>query len=382
MMKKYFLYIICAFCLLASCSDDGRVGGMDPVTGAECSPFIGSVRMKWTAPDSENYYYTLVSYVNAAGKTVNRKVSRYSAGADNVTEILITGFTDTEEYEFTLVAYGTDGSSSVPVSIKGRPEGISGAADYVMESVEISATDAGALLKWTNETAVGVTLYVSYVNGLGITVEEEVDASASGEFPFNDLEFGATEFTVFAGNDADGYRTASKKITVESIVDPRDIINIWYDPSRTVPAFFDCGTVGIDKLEVTDEYSYRLTITPSSHEEHFMVFEPLGTSIRRTDLVLTFQYRSEDRFWFTLMYYPFEWETIAQNYKDKKTVLEAMDQWTTVSYPIQNDIATIPGGWGRSDSHFRMIFKTEVASSQDTPIVYEIRNMKLRPGNR
>ena len=66
----------------------------------------------------------MVSYVDAAGQTVNRKVSKYSVDAETPgrARALIGGFTDTNEYEFTLTAYSYAGNASTPVTVKGTPE--------------------------------------------------------------------------------------------------------------------------------------------------------------------------------------------------------------------------------------------------------------------
>jgi hypothetical protein len=378
-MKKYILYLIGILSFLFACGDDEDVkGGMEPVTEVECTPFIGSVAMKWKNPVADDYYYTLLSYKNAAGETVNKKVSRYSADADGVTSALVTGFTDTNEYEFTLTAYGVSGVSSVPVLIKGTPDECTGAAAYVMESVGIEATEAGARLSWTNKTEVEVTLHLSYINGLGMFLEEEVDATLSGSHAISDLEIGETEFTIYAQNVVDGKKTPSKTITVASIVDPRDIIQIWYDPDRKDPVNFDCGTVGINSVEIVDEYSYKLTLDPTV-PERYIIWEPLGSNIRRNDLSLSFQYRCADSFSLTLLYYPFDWDTIAENYKAKGT-LSASTEWKTVSFDIKNDIETLPGRWGTTTSQYRFIFGTEPTVEKNVPVTFEIRNIKLRPG--
>lgn len=378
-MKKHILYLISILSFLFACSDDEDAkGGMEPVTEVECTPFIGSVAMKWKNPVADDYYYTLLSYKNATGETVNKKVSRYSAGTDNVTSALVTGFTDTNEYEFILTAYSVSGASSVPVLIKGTPQERTGAATYVMESVCIEATEAGARLSWTNETAVEVTLYLSYINALGMSVEEEVNATASGNYTVSDLAFGEIEFTIYAQNVADGKKTPSKTITVASIVDPRDIIQIWYDPERKAPVNFDYGTVGINNVEIVEEYSYKLTLDPIA-AERYIVWEPLGSNIRRNDLVLTFQYRCEDSFSLTLLYYPFDWGTIAENYKDKG-ILSASTEWKTVSFDINNDIETLPVRWGTATSQYRFIFGTGPTAEKNIPVTFEIRNIKLRPG--
>ncbi len=378
-MKKHILYLMGILSFLFACSDDEDVnGGMEPVTEVECTPFIGSVAMKWKNPVTDSYYYTLLSYRNAAGETVNKKVSRYSAGADGVTSALVTGFTDTNEYEFTLTAYSVSGAPSVPVLIKGTPQERTGAAAYVMESVRMEATEAGARLLWTNETEVEVALHLSYINGLGMYVEEEVNATASGSYAVSDLSFGETEFTIYARNVADGKKTSSKTITVASIVDPRDIIQIWYDPDRKTAVNFDYGTVGINSVEVVEEYSYKLMLDPTA-DERYIIWEPLGSNIRRNDLSLTFQYRCVDSFSLTLMYYPFEWGTIAGNYKDKGT-LSASTEWKSVSFDINNDIETLPVRWGTITSQYRFIFGTGPTIEKNVPITFEIRNVKLRPG--
>ena len=71
-----------------------------------------------------------------------------------------------------------------------------------MESVQFEPKEAGARLSWVNETEIGVTLHVSYTNGLGMYMEEEVDATFTGDYAITDL-VGKTTFIVRAENVAE-----------------------------------------------------------------------------------------------------------------------------------------------------------------------------------
>ena len=70
-MKKYILFLTGLLFLASACNDDDVKGVIEPVTEVECSPFVGSVQMKWKNPASEDWYYTLISYKDADGRTVD-----------------------------------------------------------------------------------------------------------------------------------------------------------------------------------------------------------------------------------------------------------------------------------------------------------------------
>lgn len=376
-MKKYILFLTSLLFVLSSCHDDKDTpGSLDSITDVESTPFIGSVVMTWKNPVSDNYYYTLVSYRDAEGKTVNHKVSRFVADGNGVTTTTIGGFSDTEEYEFTLRAFGYDGASSTPVVTRCKPKDISGAAAYVLGTASVDTSEFGADLTWTNETGVGVWLHMSYVNELGVLMEERIDATESGSFSVLDMPIGETTFTVYAENKADGLKTSARTFNVASAIDPADVFRIWFDPTRTEAVNFDFEPVGIT-YQVTGTDQYALTLDASA-AERYIISEPLGGSLRRNDMVLTFQYRCSDNFDLTLLYYPFEWATIGDYYSDKG-MLPLTEEWRTASFSISNDIEKLK--WGTNpNSQIRFIFTTGNTIDKTAHTLFEIRNIQLRPG--
>lgn len=378
-MKKHILLsvLIGAVCL-SSCDDEkDSAGAMSPVSGVECSPFIGSVIVKWNAPADEDYYYTLLSYTDSRGEKVNKKVSRYSAAADGVTTAVLTGFTDTDPHTFTLTAYGRDGSSSKSVSASCAPDTYTGAPRYVLESVTFTPTENGARMEWVNETEIPVNLYVTYTNASGMYIEEDLDAAASGHQDFNDLGFNDTDFSVTAELDDDDSVTAGPRLfTCAPEIDPRDIITLTYDFNRTTPANFDFGVVGMT-IQQMGENHYKMVMDTSA-PERYIIWEPLGQQIRRTDLSVTFEYKSTDNCALTFLYYPFDWGTIAQNYHDLDELWTAPD-WRSVAFDIEAKITSLPVKWGGPNSQIRFIFRTDGMLSPGTPMEFEIRNIRLRP---
>lgn len=376
-MKKYILFLTSLMFVLSSCHDDKDApGSINCVTEAGCTPFIGSVVMTWKNPVADNYYYTLVTYRDADGNTINRKVSRFNADGNGVTTTTIGGFSDTDEYTFVLRAYGYDGATSAPVTVKCAPQDISGAAAYVLSTANVEGNEFGAELTWANETGVGVWLNMSYVNELGVLMEERIDATESGSFAVLDMPIGETTFTVYAENKADEQKTPAKTFKVASAIDPADVFRIWFDPSRTEPVNFDFEPVGITYQVVGTDH-YALTLDASA-AERYIISEPLGGSLRRNDMVLTFQYRCSDNFGLTLLYYPFEWATLGDYYSDKG-LLPLSNEWRTVSFSISNDIEKLK--WGTNpNSQIRFIFTNGNIIDKTAHTLFEIRNIQLRPG--
>lgn len=382
-MRQYILLsALVASMSLCSCSDDGNnaPGAMEPVSGVECTPFIGSVIVQWNSPADQNYYYTLLTYTNSQGEVVNKKVSCYSADATGITKAVLTGFTDIDPHTFTLTAFGFDGASSRPVTASCAPQSHTGAAQYVLDSVTFTPTESGARMEWVNDTEIPVTLYVTYTNSSGMYMDLDFDASASGVHDFTDLGFNDTEFTVYAGLDADDTVVSDKKLfTCAPEVDPRDIIPFTYDFNRTVPVNFDFGVVGMT-IEQTGENQYRMVMDTNA-PERYIIWEPLGQPIRRTDLAVTFDYRSSDNCALTFLYYPFDWGTIAQNYHDIDELWTA-PEWRTVSFDIESKITSLPVKWGDANSQIRFIFRNDGMLSPGTPLTFEIRNVMLRPSSK
>ncbi|MDE6858361.1 MAG: DUF4959 domain-containing protein, partial [Alistipes sp.] len=328
----------------------------------ECESFIGSVCMKWKSPVDEDYYYTTISYRNAAGQTISKKVSRFGMAADGTTSTYVGGFSDTDEYEFTLVAHGYSGARSAPAVVRGTPLDISGAAEYVMESVAFEPTEAGARLSWVNETEIGVLLHLSYINGLGMYMDEEVDATATGSYTVSDLT-GSTRIIVCAENVADGMTTAERSFEVTPIVDPRDVILVVHDLSKSS---------GIKSaVPVEGEPNAMRYVLDYNAAERFLLSVPLEQSLRRTDMMLVFQYRCSILARSQLMFmtntafrYDYDWN------------MPATDEWTTVTLDIQSAIEETK--WGNAGGTFRILIwhEKELPISEYT---LDLRNIYIRP---
>lgn len=381
MRKIYLMPLISLLMLmmLTGCSDDQTndvAASSGNVTEVHFTPFIGSVKMSWKNPPGDDYYYTLVSYQKSDGTVVNNKYSRFLADENGYTNTILGGFTDTKEYTFTLQSFNYDGSCSEPVSVKCQPQDASGASAYVVETADITASSYGAELTWTNETGIGVRLIMSYLNNMGVLMEEEIDATKSGSFSITDLGVGDTEFTLLAENMDDYITSPTRTFVIKSSIDDSDIIRIWFDPTRTEAVFFDYAPVGLT-YEVTGTDSYALMIDPTA-TERLIISEPIGKSLPRKDMVLSFQYRCQDNFNLTLLYYPFEWATIADYYSNKGLMGKTLD-WKTLSFDLSGDIERLK--WGTNPtSQIRFIFTTENTQNKKSTILFEIRNIQIRPG--
>lgn len=189
----------------------------------ECTPFIGSVTLSWTSPVDDDYYYTQISYRNSRGENVGKKVSKFSTGTDNRVSVIVGGFTDTEEHEFILTSYGYSGASSSSVTVRGIPLGIEQAKDYVIETVEMEPADDGAKVIWTNETAVGVNLIVTYIDKNNVNQEVTINATNTGTYIVSSFIM-RTRLTVYAVNQADGGKSAEKEFMITPTTDPDDFI--------------------------------------------------------------------------------------------------------------------------------------------------------------
>ena len=363
-MKKYMLFLTSLLAFAYACSNDDlpQVGSMAPVADVESSPFIDSIYLKWKSPADDDYYYTLISYLNTAGETVCKKVSRYSMAADGTTSTYLGGFTDTNEHEFTLTAHGYSGASSVPVAVKGTPQSVDGAAEYVLGTVAFEAVEAGARLSWVNETEIGVWLRLSYINGMGMYMDEEIDATKTGTYVVSDLT-GRTEIIVCAENKADGKQTPEKSFEVTPVIDPRDVILVRHDLSKSV---------GIKSATPIDgEENAMRYVLDYNAAERFLLSEPLEQSLRRTDMVLVFQYRSTILTRSQLMFmsntakrYDFDWN------------MPATDEWKTVTLDIQSAIEETK--WGGAGGTFRILLWPE----KGLPIseyTVDLRNIYIRP---
>ena len=137
-MKKYILILLAIAALSWSC-DDGKDGNIGQVQSLTAEPRIQSVILKWTNPAVDNYYYSMVRYVDAAGDTVKMKVSKYSDYAkmgSGYTSVLIPGFTDTNTYEFFVTPVTSDGWPGPTQSVSCAPEDVASSYKYIASTAK------------------------------------------------------------------------------------------------------------------------------------------------------------------------------------------------------------------------------------------------------
>lgn len=208
--------------LFASCNvnDDDHGRGEGTTDNVDLSNLtaegrIGQVRLYWDNPTNPDYYYAMVSYVNAAGETVNEKVSLYSvdqAKGEGHTEARIKGFTDTKTYEFKVTPYTSYGVAGKTASVSCAPEDQSFAYKYVAETVTIEPAVEGAVVSWVDEYEIPVWITISYKNLLGETVTKEVLTDEDGS-----MNIGAfvvdTEVTVTSSNESKSATSEPFKVT-------------------------------------------------------------------------------------------------------------------------------------------------------------------------
>ena len=215
-MKRllYILGIVVLFSAMTSCNRDDNSGGgsINPVTDVQVTPYYGSVILNWSVPIDEDYYYTLVSYVNAEGKKVNKKISCYDTKSTGRTEAIIGGFKDENTYTFTLTSYNLAGAASESVNISGTPKSTEAAKDYIVTTVKAASAVQGAEVSWTNETGVENYLIVSFLDGKGVRKEKKFNATVSGKGIVASF-VKATTLTVAVEN-AEGKKSASRQLEV------------------------------------------------------------------------------------------------------------------------------------------------------------------------
>ncbi|WP_160150118.1 DUF4959 domain-containing protein [Parabacteroides sp. Marseille-P3160] len=287
-MKKHILFLMLVSLLAFSCKDDDdNKGFVDPVANVTTKPFIGSVILSWTDPISEDYYYTLISYKNAEGETVNKKVSRYSADSTGLTTATISGFTDVNEYSFSLTAVSFEGAKSSPVTVSGIPQNTNEAKDYVLGTVSVKPANMGATISWENISGVGVNLSLSYKDQNGVNQNLGVDASQTGSTMITGL-LAKTNITVSAQN-ASGGDKSEIALAVEPKIDPDDLI----DPSVEYLTFKASGTrLTISQPNVYNPlYEYKIITTANDP-----YIATNGLKKAKVGTMLVFRYKTTSEF--------------------------------------------------------------------------------------
>jgi hypothetical protein len=191
---------------------------------------------------------------------VNRKVSKYSVDAETPgrARALIGGFTDTNEYEFTLTAYSYAGNASTPVTVKGTPEDRSRAKDYLVETVTFDPQVEAVNINWTNELNADVNLVLislDYFNIKGKVDEivREVEATTPHVEVIDNLPIETDiEVKYYMVDNETGEKSETKTATFQVLPTIYDI----YDAAVTyIPeSYYGINMMTIDWNETKNEF--------------------------------------------------------------------------------------------------------------------------------
>lgn len=341
MKKTNVIIAILSVFFLASCSNnDNESGKINSVTNVTASPFVGAVKLSWTVPSSDDYYYTTIAYKDSDGNVTHEKVCRYDAVA-GVDTTIVGGFNDTNAHDFLLTAHGFSGAVSSEVKISGTPEDISAAKDYVMGTVKVSPAAEAALVSWTNESGVAVNLIATYKDMNNEEKTDTVDAKESGTVELEGL-VKTTDITIIAQNVKDAAKT-SKVFSVTPNVDPDDIIqnNIEYFTLKAGSQF----TVSQD-----NPYNplYEYTIVTTGTDPHCYIY-PLKAA--RAGTILKFRYKATQDFDLELF-----WANAgggAAGGRSTVVTVPAASTWTTFTHDY-SDAMSLYSWSGKVGDFFRM----------------------------
>lgn len=245
--------------LLAACNNDNdNTGEIAPVSQVTATSFIGSVILNWQNPGDADLYYILVAYTDAQGNRVQKKIDRYATDSDGKTGAIIGGFTDTNEYRFSLTAHGYSGASSVPVEVSGTPSSTTEAKDYVIKTVTVETATSGAKVSWVNETGVGVTLTASYTDYKQRKQVVQINATATGSKLLDKME-DPTDIQIVATNIEGGEKSEVKSFAVTPYIDPDDRIQEGIDYITLKTGNTNQMTVSQDNEDNPYEYTFATT---------------------------------------------------------------------------------------------------------------------------
>ncbi len=297
MKKKLFISTFAALLLWSCCEDYAdkdvvKDSPIDPVTNLEATPYVGAVILNWDLPENEQYYYSVVSYVDNNGQKVDRKVSKFSVDSENPNRIraVIPGFTDTNEYEFSVTAYNYAGSASETVSVKATPEDKSKAKDYIVKTVKFTPGVESAKITWENELDADLTLVVKhfdYYNPGKPTTElvDEYDASTPKTEIIENLPIEENIVMTYFMRDnetGDESETLTQEFEVEVPVEHI------YDPAISY-VFNNFFNANVMEYTFNNETKTEFTITSTGTDAYaYSKFDqnPTGT-------ILVFRYKSE-----------------------------------------------------------------------------------------
>jgi hypothetical protein len=278
------LFFLCA-CSLFSCKDDDSGESIDPVSNVTATPFYGSVKLQWTNPENPDYYYTLISYKDNEGLIVNKKICAYDS-SNGITNAIVGGFTDTNTYKMSLVAYSFNGGHSSEVTIDGTPEATANAKDYILKTIKFTGNDTGCLISWSNDTGVGVKISVTYI---GMDDKQDIaiiDATNTGTYQllFYKEQIVTYHVSTFDGDTSTNDFTASVKPTAN----PDDIINPKYEYIT-----FGWGTNQVSYSQSNPDNPYEYTFVTSGGDPN-LYCNKFKTNSPGT--ILKFRYKSNKSF--------------------------------------------------------------------------------------
>jgi hypothetical protein len=357
-MKRFniLLIVFLAAMTFGSCSKDNDDNeSINPVSNVSSTPFYGAVTLQWTNPTDADYYYTLITYKDTEGNTINKKVCVYD-GTDGITKAIVGGFTDTNAHEFTLTAYSFQGGHSVPVTITGTPEASSAAKEYVLNTVKMVGNDAGAMVSWVNETGVAVTLYATYLNVEGVSTTTKIDATKTGSYQLNLVK--QQDIAVYAVAP-DGSKSAVKTFNVTPTVNPDDVV---YSKYEYITFGGGANTVTVTQPESAYPYEFKFVCTSG---DPYINSTPLTKDAPGSTLV--FRYKAD-----VDSYMEFFWCDPgggAAGGREDGFDFTATSTWKTIRIAL-SDFASHLQGWEPKTGYF---FRFDVCNTSGATIY--IRNM-------
>lgn len=213
-MRKIKSILFIPLLLIAmSCTNDDEGGvTLDPVSNAVADADYGAVVLKWELPSGEDIDYVNVKYT-IGEQAYSRNFSKFNIDTiSGMMSVTVEGFPDTNEYEFELTSYNTDGGKSEPVFIKAAP--LSPAYDIVVKTVSFEPDFGGCVVSWINETGKMLNVVVSYPDPDNSTRDKTVTFTSdeSGKEYITDLPANPMAMVVSV---SDQYNNSSAPISVD-----------------------------------------------------------------------------------------------------------------------------------------------------------------------
>lgn len=290
-MKKYILFPVLAL-MLAACGEDYAEKGLvkdsdiDPVIGAEATPFVGAVILGWDIPETSEYYYTMVEYTDANGETVKKKVSKYSVDPENPNRIKTTigGFTDTNEYTFTLTHYTFAGNPSEKITVSAAPEDRHKAKDYLVKDITFEPIVEGFNMRWKNDLDAKVKIVYEYLDITDERMTKEVDATVP---KVESVERVPIETDIVINYYMVDLETEEKSETLTKTIQVLPTVYDIYDPTVTyIPdSYYGINMCTVEWNDTKNEY-----VVKTSGTDPFIYTQLPGAP---TGNKLVFRYKTE-----------------------------------------------------------------------------------------